>query len=157
MAESDSSVLNTEPTRKPHTGPTTWKPGIPSPNPKGRPPKDHSITDTIKAMMDEKPEIKRALGQKILQMALEGDVVAMKTLWNYMDGMPIQKNELTGENGEGIIFKMINYGIQDPIQLPTNAIHDSNSSRPAPLSSPQLASQGPENNISDQPTDPSRV
>ena len=66
-----------------------WKPGI-SGNPKGRPKQEHSITQTIRDMMDEKPEIKRALGGKIFQLALAGDMVAIKTIWNYIDGMPPQ-------------------------------------------------------------------
>ena len=52
--------------------------------------------------MDEKPEIKRALGAKIMQMALEGDITAIKLLWNYLEGMPIQKNELGGVDGQPI-------------------------------------------------------
>jgi len=75
---------------------TSFKPGQ-SGNPNGRPPKEHSITATIRAMMDEKPEIKKALGTKILDMALKGDMTAMKTLWNYMDGMPIQDFTSGGE------------------------------------------------------------
>lgn len=81
--------------------PGTWLPGQ-SGNPLGRPKKGHSITETIKAMMDEKPEIKRALAVKILQMAAEGDITAIKTVWNYLDGMPLQKNEIGGSNGEPI-------------------------------------------------------
>ena len=65
-------------------------------NPNGRPPKGYSITDTIREMMDEKPEIKKALGNKILQMALNGDIVAMKTIWSYLDGMPQQSVEHSG-------------------------------------------------------------
>lgn len=60
-------------------------------NPNGRPPKGHSITETIRAMMDEKPEIKKALGAKILQHAMEGDPTAMRLIWNYLDGMPRQE------------------------------------------------------------------
>jgi len=59
-------------------------------NPKGAPKKEHSITQTIKDMMDENPEVKRELGEKILTMAKRGDIVAIKTLWNYIDGMPKQ-------------------------------------------------------------------
>jgi hypothetical protein len=73
-------------------------------NRNGRPPKGHSITETIRAMMDEKPEIKKALGAKILQMAVEGDITAIKTLWNYIDGMPVQKQELTGADGQPILI-----------------------------------------------------
>lgn len=73
--------------------PGTWLPGQ-SGNPNGRPKKGHSITETIKAMMDERPEIKKALAAKVLQMASEGDITAMKTIWNYLDGMPMQKSDL---------------------------------------------------------------
>ena len=83
-------------------------------NPKGRPPKGHSITETIKAMMDEKPEIKRALGAKILEMAMKGDITAMKTLWNYMDGMPVQASEISGKGGSGIVLNLVNDGTYIP-------------------------------------------
>lgn len=73
-----------------------WKPGE-SGNPLGRPKKGHSITETIRAMMDERPEIKKALAAKVLQMASEGDITAMKTIWNYIDGMPTQKQEISAE------------------------------------------------------------
>lgn len=66
-------------------------------NRNGRPPKGHSITETIRAMMDERPEIKKALAAKVLQMASEGDITAMKTIWNYLDGMPTQKQEITAD------------------------------------------------------------
>lgn len=74
---------------------TSYKPGQ-SGNLHGRPPKEHSITQTIKDMMDEKPEIKKALSQRILKMAMEGDITAMKTLWNYIDGMPKQDVKMEG-------------------------------------------------------------
>lgn len=66
-------------------------------NPNGAPKKEHSITQTIRDMMDEKPEIKKALGGKILEMAMKGDITAMKTLWNYIDGMPTQQTEIEGK------------------------------------------------------------
>jgi hypothetical protein len=75
-------------------------------NRNGRPPKGHSITETIQAMMDEKPEIKRALGQRILQMALEGDLAAIRTIWGYIDGLPAQATDVTtgGERLEGLVI-----------------------------------------------------
>ena len=85
-------------------------------NVKGRPPKGHSITETIRAMMDEKPEIKKALGAKILQMAVEGDITAIKTIWNYLDGMPAQKNllgNLDETNLQGLI--QVTYDKKDKI------------------------------------------
>ena len=83
---------------------TSWKPGETG-NPNGRPPKGYSITETIKSMLKAKPEIKRALGNKILAKALEGDTVAMKMLWQYMDGMPAQTMKIEGDE-KPILIKL---------------------------------------------------
>ena len=64
-------------------------------NPAGRPPKGYSITETIREMMAEKPEIKRALGTKVIEAALKGDLTAIKLVWAYMDGQPMQPTEVT--------------------------------------------------------------
>lgn len=66
---------------------TSWKSGQ-SGNAKGRPPKGHSVTEMVKQMMDEQPELKRSLVTKIVNLAIEGDLTAIKLIWNYMDGMP---------------------------------------------------------------------
>lgn len=87
----DSSVDNNEVSKAPVAGFNVHPENI---NRRGRPPKGHSITETIRAMMDEKPEIKKMLAAKILQLAAEGDITAMKTIWNYLDGMPMQKSDL---------------------------------------------------------------
>lgn len=73
---------------------TSFKPGEVH-NPNGRPKKGYSITETVRAMLTERPEIKQALATKIMDAALKGDVTAQKLLWNYMDGMPEQKTELS--------------------------------------------------------------
>ncbi|HJZ04283.1 MAG TPA: DUF5681 domain-containing protein [Patescibacteria group bacterium] len=98
MADGNASnPVKQEENRKPGT----WLPGQ-SGNPNGRPPKGHSITDTLREMMDEKPEIKRALGAKIFKLALEdGDMTAIKTLWAYIDGMPLQGIDVTSK-GEAL-------------------------------------------------------
>lgn len=82
--ESDKQVVNR---------PGQFQPGQ-SGNPNGRPPKGYSVTETIREMMDENPEIKKALGAKIFQMALNGDITAIKTIWNYLDGMPRESVDL---------------------------------------------------------------
>jgi hypothetical protein len=64
-------------------------------NPNGRPPKGYSITEMMKKMLSEKPEIKQAIGQQIAKKALQGDQAAMRMLWNYMDGMPQQHTDIT--------------------------------------------------------------
>jgi hypothetical protein len=105
MADDNSESVNTQEKQIENKSdkPWLWKPGE-SGNPMGRPHKGHSITETIRRMMDEKPEIKKALASKILQSALDGDITAMKTIWNYIDGMPLQKQEIGGVDGQPIII-----------------------------------------------------
>lgn len=125
-------------------------------NPNGRPPKGHSITETIREMMDEKPEIKRALGAKILEMAMKGDITAMKTIWNYMDGMPIQKNETELSGPAGNPIAIIGYSDHDSAQLRSEKSKRSSPSGLATsgeISSPQLAPQSSQDNGRDQQTD----
>jgi hypothetical protein len=98
-----------------------WQPGE-SGNPNGRPPKGHSITETIKSMMDEKPEIKRALGTKLIQMAIDGDIVAIKTVMAYIDGLPTIKHELVGSAGMQVNF--LNY-----VERDTPALAEDNNKR----------------------------
>lgn len=81
----------------------SFKPGE-SGNPNGRPPKGYSITETIKAMMAEKPEIKQALSTKVIEMALKGDLAAIKLVWGYLEGMPTFKSEVSGPDGEPLII-----------------------------------------------------
>lgn len=75
-----------------------WKPGE-SGNPNGRPPKGYSITEAFKSMLAAEPEVKAQIVAAIKQKAIEGDSAAQKLVWNYMDGMPKQGIEVTGEDG----------------------------------------------------------
>jgi hypothetical protein len=104
MADDNPSPELTIEKQEVNRKPGTWPPGV-SGNPKGRPPKGHSITETIRNMMDENPEIKKALGAKILQMAVEGDIQAIRTVWGYIDGMPTQRNETDiTSGGESLVI-----------------------------------------------------
>lgn len=82
-----------------------FKPGE-SGNPNGRPPKGYSITEWFRQMMISQPEVKDAIGKSILKKALEGDIAAQKLVWNYMDGLPEQKADITsaGEKIEGVVI-----------------------------------------------------
>jgi len=71
-------------------------------NPKGRPKKGYSITEWFREMLDNKPEVKEAIGRSILKKALEGDAAAQRMVWQYMDGMPHQKSDITSD-GEKIL------------------------------------------------------
>ena len=101
----DSTVENNEKT-KPVAGFNVHPENI---NRNGRPKKGYSITEIIKDMMDEQPDIKRALGQKIIKLALEGDLTAIKLVWNYLDGMPLTRAELTGAEGADLIPSIIGH------------------------------------------------
>lgn len=68
-------------------------------NLKGRPKRGTSITETMRAMLDKSPEVKEQLAQKIIDQAKAGDMAAVKLLWNYLDGLPIQR--IVSNNGFG--------------------------------------------------------
>ena len=76
--------------------PQSWKPGQ-SGNPKGRPKKGYSITEMMKEMLNSKPKVKDAIGKVIAKKALQGDMTAVKMLWQYMDSMPQQDITSGGE------------------------------------------------------------
>lgn len=73
-------------------------------NPNGRPPKGYSITEMMKSMLESTPELKASICKVIAKKALEGDITAVKMLWNYMDGMPKQPLEHSGQGGGPIQF-----------------------------------------------------
>ena len=75
-----------------------FKPGE-SGNPNGRPKKGESITDlmqeTLQRHVDTKEGkvmLKDLFCKKLVEMGLKGDIQALKLIWNYIDGMPVQKN-----------------------------------------------------------------
>lgn len=78
---------------------TSFKPGE-SGNPNGRPPKGYSITEMMKEMLSSDPRVKETLGKVIITKALEGDMTAIKTVWQYMDGMPKQNVTLEGNENK---------------------------------------------------------
>lgn len=66
-------------------------------NPNGRPKKGYSITEWFQEMLKANPETRDAIGASITAKALEGDPAAIKLVWNYMDGMPKQSVQLSGD------------------------------------------------------------
>lgn len=68
-------------------------PGV-SGNPKGRPPKEHSLTDAVREFFDANPEKKHELVKSVVNRAVRGDVTAAKLVWEYMDGKATQRTEI---------------------------------------------------------------
>ena len=62
-------------------------------NPKGRPRKGYSITETFRDMFCSDPELKAKLARNILDKAIAGDISACKLIWSYVDGLPSANSE----------------------------------------------------------------
>ena len=91
-----------------------WIPGV-SGNPNGRPPKDKTITGEIKKILEELLPTgmtkSQALAQGIVDRALDGDPSFVKIAMQYVDGMPVQKQILVGEEGApGILIEFSSNG-----------------------------------------------
>lgn len=77
-------------------------------NPAGRPKGSISITSAIKRKLEECPEGNKKtylelLVERVMKKAIiDQDVPMLRTLWQYVDGMPTQKTELTGGGGGGL-------------------------------------------------------
>lgn len=80
-------------------------------NPNGRPKKGLTLTDIAKDILEEELPTgmtrKEALMRKIATLAYEGNETMIKMIWNYVDGMPTQKTELTGDANAPIAIKVI--------------------------------------------------
>lgn len=83
---------------------TAWKPGE-SGNPNGRPKKGLTLTDIAKEILEEElpngVTRKEALMRQVAKLAYDGNETMIKLLWNYIDGMPTQKTDLT-TNGKDL-------------------------------------------------------
>lgn len=80
---------------------TSWKKGK-SGNNDGRPLKEESLTYLMKTFLQNIPEgqketYKEIFIKKTYKMAINGDIAAIKLIWNYVDGMPKEAVEHSGE------------------------------------------------------------
>ena len=98
-----------------------FKPGQ-SGNPRGRPRKENSLTAILEQLGDladvsfngEQIPRKRALAEAIWQKAIvDKDLMAIKYIFDRVDGTPIQAVELTGEEGKPIGFRLVKPGEAD--------------------------------------------
>lgn len=91
-----------------------FKPGQ-SGNPRGRPRKENSLTAILEQLGDladvsfngEQIPRKRALAEAIWQKAIvDKDLMAIKYIFDRVDGTPIQVNEISGTDGEPLKVKI---------------------------------------------------
>lgn len=70
-------------------------------NPTGRPKKGYSLVEIMREKMndkdpDTKKEYREMIVNKLIKIAMRrGDMVAIKMILQYMDGMPLQKTDIT--------------------------------------------------------------
>lgn len=60
-------------------------------NPKGRPKGTFSLTTELKKQLAENPSAKEAIIERVLDMAVDGDLDAVKMVWERTDGRPKQE------------------------------------------------------------------
>lgn len=98
---------NTKPVKQvKNRKPGTWKPGQ-SGNPKGRPPKGWSWAELLEEVGEQVEEksgkkFKELVSKRLWVECVNGNISAIKELMNRMDGMPIQKNILGGDDDRPI-------------------------------------------------------
>jgi hypothetical protein len=79
-----------------------FKPGQ-SGNPNGRPKKGGTLTDLIASKINRDD-----LAQMIIDMAVkEKNFEAMKLIWAYFDGKPVDRKEVTGEDGNALRIQVV--------------------------------------------------
>jgi hypothetical protein len=84
-------------------------------NPAGRPKKEQCLTETLRKIADEPltPEgltRREALARLLWDKALvDGDMPAIKYLYDRVDGLPVAKQEISGTDGEPLEV-MVRFG-----------------------------------------------
>ncbi|MBA4274076.1 MAG: hypothetical protein C0436_00320 [Alphaproteobacteria bacterium] len=81
-------------------------------NPKGRPKKAASLTNILQEALEIKDvenddgrliSRKQAICTRLIELAVAGDLPAIKYIYDRIDGQPIATQELTGRDGESLI------------------------------------------------------
>ena len=90
--------------------PQSFKPGDPRINRKGAPKREWTWSGLMEEAMEEQDETgesyKKIIVRKVRSLGAKGDMVAIKELFNRMDGMPKQTTDLQsmGEKLENLII-----------------------------------------------------
>ena len=74
-----------------------WQKGE-SGNPRGRPRKGNTLADAMRTLLAEERSDNRTAKELLVELtfrrAMEGNMAALKLIWNYVDGMPPSRDEL---------------------------------------------------------------
>ena len=90
-------------------------------NPNGRPRTGQALTDIMREVLEEELPSgklrKEALVRKVLELAYEGNESMIRMAWGYLEGMPTQRQELTGRDGKDLPVPIFGgLSTQDDIQ-----------------------------------------
>ena len=77
-------------------------------NPKGRPKKGETLTDALRDIAD-----KEELASVLYNMAIEGDLAAIKYIYDRVDGRPTETIRGTGDPNEEIILRFVDSRRED--------------------------------------------
>ncbi len=76
-------------------------------NPKGRPPKGESLTELLRAQLEDyvpdkngkpsKKKFKEIISQRLISLAMSGDVSSLKYIFDRTDGYPTQAAKVEAE------------------------------------------------------------
>lgn len=126
-------------------------------NPGGRPKREWTWAEELeKAANETEPKSgkqwRELISKRVIMEAASGNMLATKELMNRLDGMPTQKNEVSGPDGNAIKLNIFTgtgfYHI--PGSVPTTATSASSlTGGPTPIQDISLASAGTKDNNSD--------
>ena len=94
-----------------------WEPGQ-SGNLKGRPPMGEAVADLMREHLKGKGKGQKITRmeqfvRKVFELALKGDINAIKLIWNYLDGLPNQNLTHDGQIDHVISFSEVLKAIRD--------------------------------------------
>jgi len=69
-------------------------------NPNGRPRKELTISDAIRSALEKDPERTQKLVDKLISMAVEGDISAIREIADRIEGKPIQRAVVTDDEAK---------------------------------------------------------
>ena len=105
VVESDKQIKN--------SSEKSWlfKPGQ-SGNPAGRPPKEKVFTNAMEAIIKKNPKIMEAIAAKMLQMAVNGNMDAIKEMADRLEGKSVSSMDLTADKQIGVNVNIKDYAGQ---------------------------------------------